>query len=462
MIRHLFKLQRGFLLLKRNTFLSQRSSLLLKHGPVLLQRDSLLRNLNTFLLTRTRLRLSCTPVLLLLAIIVSLPSCTLSEEKLKEKANRIHRDALTVDSHVDTPMWLTREGFRFGERHDEDGGRNKLDLPRMKEGGLDGVFFAVFIGQEERTEEGNRNALSDANEIIDSIRSTVSRYSGQLEIAVSPKEFRKIEKQDKHAIFLGMENGYPIGTDLSLVDSFYNEGIRYITLCHSYNNDICDSSTDTVEHGGLSPFGEEVVSRMNDMGIMIDVSHASDASFYDVIEQSRAPIIASHSCARALCDNTRNLSDDMLLALKENGGVIQMCILSAYVKTPDPNPQRDSARQAVYEKHGNYYELDDLGKEAFLADWYQVDVDFPQQLATVADVVDHIDHIVEVAGIDHVGIGTDFDGGGGVEGCFDVSEMNNITIELVLRGYAKKEIEKIWSGNLMRVMKEVEKTSTAS
>ncbi len=396
-------------------------------------------------------------MILLLAIIVSFSSCNLSEEKLKEKANRIHRETLTVDSHVDTPLWLTRKGFRFGERQGDDGGRSKLDLPRMKEGALDGVFFAVFVGQEERTAEGNRTALLEAGEIIDSIRTTVSRYSDQLEIAVSPREFRKIEKRDKHAIFLGMENGYPIGNDLSLVDSFYSAGVRYITLCHSYNNDICDSSTDSVEHDGLSTFGEEVVSRMNDLGIMIDISHASDASFYDVIEHTRAPIIASHSCARALCDNPRNLSDEMLLALKANGGVIQMCILSAYVKTPDPNPQRDSARQAVYEKHGNYYELDDLGREAFLVDWYKVDVDFPQRLATVSDVVDHIDHIVEVAGIDHVGIGTDFDGGGGVEGCFDVSEMGNITLELVRRGYTRKEIEKIWSGNLMRVMKEAER-----
>jgi membrane dipeptidase len=401
-------------------------------------------------------------LLLLLATIGLLSSCSPDEEKLKDKAARIHEKALTVDSHVDTPLWLTREGFRFGDRNDGAGSRSKLDIPRMKEGGLDGVFFAVFIGQEDRTPEGNRTALLEAHEIMDSIRTTVARYPGQLEIAVSPEEFRNIEKKGMHAIFLGMENGYPLGNDVSLVDTFYQAGIRYITLCHSYNNDICDSSTDSTEHDGLSAFGEEVVERMNDLGVMIDVSHASDASFYDVIERSRAPIIASHSCARALCDHPRNLSDDMLLKLKENGGVIQMCILSAYVKTPAPYPQRDSARRAVYEKHGNYYELDDLGREAFLNDWYKVDVDFPQQLATVADVVDHIDHIVDVAGIDHVGIGTDFDGGGGVEGCFDVSEMGNITLELVRRGYTRREIEKIWSGNLMRVMREVEQAGKRS
>jgi membrane dipeptidase len=261
------------------------------------------------------------------------------------------------------------------------------------------------------------------------------------------------------SILLGMENGYPIGNDLALLDTFYNEGIRYITLCHSDNNDICDSSTDSAEFNGLSKFGVEVVKKMNQLGIMVDLSHASDETFYQVVEVSRAPVIASHSCARALCDHPRNLTDDMLLRLKENGGVIQMCILSRYVRPPVPNPQRDSAKQAVYLEHGDYYSLDDEGKAAFLEDWYQVDYDFPPILATVSDVVDHIDHIVEVAGIDHVGIGTDFDGGGGVEGCYDVSGMGNITLELVKRGYTAAQIRKIWSGNLMRVMKEVEKAS---
>jgi len=173
-----------------------------------------------------------------------------------------------------------------------------------------------------------------------------------------------------------------------------------------------------------------------------------------VIELTDAPIIASHSCARALCDNPRNLSDDLLQKLKVNGGVIQMCILSAYVQTPEPNPLRDSARRAVYENHGNYYELEGDARQAFLDDWYRVDVDFPRKLATVSDVVDHIDHIVELIGIDHVGIGTDFDGGGGVEGCYDVSELQNITTELVRRGYTARAIKKIWSGNLLRVMSE--------
>jgi len=393
----------------------------------------------------------------LLTAALVLTGCTDPETRLEKKAVRIHEAAYTVDTHTDTPMLLNREGFDFGERHDPRESRSKIDLPRMKEGGMDGIWFGVFTGQGERTPEGNQKAKEDALEIIQAIYSTVDKYSDDLEIATKADDLARIADKGKHAIYLGMENGYPIGDDPGLLDTYYGKGVRYVTLCHSSNNDLCDSSTDSLEHGGLSPLGEEVVRKMNDLGMLVDISHASDNTFDDVIGLSRAPIIASHSCARALCDNPRNLSDEMLLKLKENGGVIQLCILSAYVKTPAPNPQRDSARAAVREKHGNYYEMqDDSAREAFLADWYAVNREYPEELVTVSDAVDHIDHIVDFIGIDHVGIGTDFDGGGGLADCFDVSQMGNITLELVRRGYTASEIKKIWGGNLTRVFKEVE------
>ena len=392
----------------------------------------------------------------LLAAGLILSACSDAETKLEKRAARIHAAAYTVDSHTDTPMDLNREGFDFGVRNDPRETRTKIDLPRMKEGGMDGIWFGIFTGQGPRTPEGNLKAREEATGIIRDIYHTVDKYSADLEVATRADDLARIADRGKHAIYLGMENGYPMGNDLDLLDTFYREGVRYMTLVHSSNNDLCDSSTDTLEHNGLSPLGEEVVARMNDLGMMIDLSHASDKSFYDVIALSRAPVIASHSCARALCDNPRNLSDEMLLKLKENGGVIQMCILSAYVKTPAPNPQRDSARAAVRARHGNYYDLDKEAKEAFYADWILVDRDFPQELATVSDAVDHIDHIVELIGIDHVGIGTDFDGGGGLADCFDVSQMGNITLELVRRGYTEEEIRKIWGGNLTRVFSQVE------
>ncbi len=397
-------------------------------------------------------------VLLTLAITMVLSACADTDTSLEEKAARIHEAAFTVDSHTDTPMGMLRPGYNFMERNDSK--RSKVDLPRMKEGGLDGIWFAAFVGQGERTPEGNQAAMEKAIRVCDTIDALVSRHSDELELATRASDLKRIARKGKRAIYLGMENGYPVGNDLGLLDTYYERGIRYITLVHSYTNDICDSSTDSAEYGGLSPFGEEVVSKMNDLGIMVDLSHASDESFLDVIGLSRAPIIASHSCARALCDNPRNLSDDLLLKLKENGGVIQMCILSAYVKTPQANPQRDSARSAVREKHGNYYELDEEGQAAFIIDWYDIDDKFPREMATVAEAVDHIDHMVELIGIDYVGIGTDFDGGGGLEDCFDVSQMGNITLELVRRGYTAKEIKKIWGGNLTRVFKEVEKAAS--
>jgi membrane dipeptidase len=249
-----------------------------------------------------------------------------------------------------------------------------------------------------------------------------------------------------------------VGHDISLVQKFYNLGVRYITLCHTKNNDICDSSTDPngPEYQGLSPLGEQVVAEMNRLGMIVDVSHISDEAFYDVLEKSAAPVMASHSCARAFCDNPRNLDDAMLQAIAEKGGVVQMCILSDYVKTPKPNAERDSAFAALRSEFDNYDNASAEQKKIMREQWREIDAKYPKELATVSDVVDHIDHMVQVAGIDHVGIGTDFDGGGGVEGCFDVSEMGNITLELVKRGYTEDQIRKIWGGNFIRVFKAVE------
>lgn len=367
-----------------------------------------------------------------------------------------HNSLITIDSHTDTPLQFTRSDFDFSIRHDPYNTGSKVDLPRMDEGMLDAIFMAVFVGQKERTPEGNQAAYNKSRQIFDSIFAVSNRFSEKLEIACSPKDVSRIEKEGKHSIYIGIENGYVIGNNLSLIDTFAQLGTKYITLCHTKNNDICDSSTDPegFEHNGLSEFGSEVVERMNELGIMIDLSHSSDKTFYDVIALSKKPVIASHSCAKAICDNPRNLDDNMLRALAKNGGVIQMCILSSYVETPLPNPARDSAKEAVKLKHGDYYNLDDSAKNAFVDDWYAVDREFPEKLSSVKKVVDHIDHIVAVAGIDYVGIGTDFDGGGELEDCYDVSQLPNITKELISRGYSEKEIRKIWGGNLLRVMKE--------
>lgn len=401
-----------------------------------------------------------TLVLLMIASVTMLmmSSCNQPAANTDQLADavKVQANIFTVDSHTDTPMWLMNGDFDLSQRHDAAAHGSKIDLPRMTEGGLDAVFFAVFLGQEARTPEANQQAIAHANRIFDSIDAHLQRVPELAAIATSPDEALQLKNEGKKAIFLGIENGYAIGNEMEQIGKFYDRGARYITLCHTRNNDICDSSTDSTEHHGLSEFGRQVVMEMNRQGMMIDVSHISDSSFYDVLKVSTQPVIASHSSARAICDHPRNLSDDMLKKLAENGGVAQVCILSDYVKTMPPNPQRDSAQNALREKYNNFDGLTDEQMDQARTEWYEINKNFPPNLATLSDYVDHIDHIAEVAGIDHVGIGTDFDGGGGVMGCFDVSEMHNITNELLQRGYTVEEIEKIWSGNLFRVMRQVQ------
>jgi membrane dipeptidase len=273
-------------------------------------------------------------------------------------------------------------------------------------------------------------------------------------IALSPADAYRLEKSGKRAIFLGMENGYPLGTDIKAVQSFYDQGIRYITLTHSKNNQLADSSTDKQQQWqGLSPFGEAVVQEMNRLGIMVDVSHVHDDTFWDVIRLSKAPIIASHSNARKVRDVPRNLNDNMLRAIKAKGGVVQLCLLGDYIKAIPKNPKRTVAlaqlakqQAAWFQGKLNQAEVNDLLKKL-----QAIDDQYPEIKPTIADAINHLDHIVSIMGIDHVGIGSDFDGGGGLSGLNDVSQMPNITQALLARGYSPEDIRKIWGGNLMRV-----------
>ncbi len=395
-------------------------------------------------------------------ILVLMLGFLISCESVEEKAARIHQKVFTIDSHTDTPLKFMNDDFDISLEHNASKGGGKIDIPRMEKGGLDAAFFAVFIGQGSLDSIGWENAFTKSDEIFTAVYKTMEPLSDRAKIALTPEDGYQLEKEGKRAIYLGIENGYALGNNIDHVDYFFKRGARYITLVHTKHNALAASSTDTIRaaYSGLSEFGRQVVQRMNELGIIVDVSHASDSAFSDVLQTNKAPVIASHSCARALCDNPRNLSDDMLRALAKNGGVIQMCILSDYVKIMPSYPERDSAKAAFRERHTNWDNYTPEERRQGIREWYQLDVDFPPNLANVQDVVNHIDHIVKIAGINHVGIGTDFDGGGGVEGCFDVSEMGNITLELVKRGYSEKEIEKIWGGNFMRVFKNVQQVAS--
>jgi len=390
-------------------------------------------------------------IISLLGVLFS--GCSSSEERLVAKADKIHASILTVDTHCDTPMEFTGGGFDLGERHSE----GCVDFPRMVEGGLHSEFFAVFIGQGPRNDSSYNAVHKEAIEIFTAIHDNVDKNSEMAEIAYLADDAYRLKKEGKIAAFIGLENGYPVGKDISRIRQYYDLGARYITLAHSKNNDICDSSTDPAgsEHDGLSDFGAQVVEEMNRLGIMVDVSHISDKAFYEVLKVTGAPVIASHSSCRALCGSPRNLSDDMLLALKENGGVIQICILSNYLKTMEPNPELSEKLKELHEKYGDYYSLPEDTKKLMRAEYVDIHKRY-EKLATVKDVVDHIDHVVQVIGIDHVGIGTDFDGGGKVDGCRNVAEMKNITIEMLRRGYSKTDLTKVWGSNIMRVLRRNE------
>jgi len=382
-----------------------------------------------------------------------LTGCSNTEEQLIRRADKIHASILTIDTHCDTPMEFSDSTFDLGLRHDA----GCVDFPRMIEGGLHSEFFAVFIGQGSRNDSSYNKVHEKALNIFDAIHKNVAKNSKMAEIALTADDAYRIWKSGKIAAFIGVENGYPLGKDISRIKQYYDLGARYITLAHSKNNDICDSSTDAAgpENNGLSPFGTEVVKEMNRLGVMVDVSHISDKSFYDVLKVTNSPVIASHSSCRALCGSPRNLTDDMLLALKENNGVIQICILSNYLKTPEPNPEMDDKLKEVQNKYVDYNTLSDSIKKNVRKEYREIQKLY-EKPATVKDVVDHIDHVVQVIGIDYVGIGTDFDGGGGVEGCRTAAEMKNITVELLRRGYTKADITKIWGGNVMRVLRKVE------
>ena len=384
-----------------------------------------------------------------------------NEKELIKKALDIHNQVLTLDTHADTPIRMIQPGFDLSERHDPNETGSKLDYPRMIEGGLDAVFFAAFVAQDMRDNDGNSRAKNLCIQMIDSIISSTKKNSDIVGLALNPEDAYSLEKEGKRAIYIGIENGYPLGNDISNVELYYNKGVRYITLVHSSNNDLADSATDPSgpEHNGLSEFGYEVVKEMNRLGIMVDVSHGNDSLFYDTISYSKAPIIASHSNARAVTNHNRNMSDEMLKLMAKNGGVVQLTMLSDYLRDAKPNTDRDSAIATLQSKMKSITLMTPEEQNQARKAFQEINLKYPSDLATLKHVGDHIDHIVKVAGIDHVGIGCDFDGGGGIDGVFDASEVMNITIELVRRGYNEEDIKKIWGGNLIRVFKEVQSVS---
>ena len=391
------------------------------------------------------------------------------------KAEQIHKAVISIDTHDD----INTGNFTYSLNYSSET-QSQVHIPGMQKGGLDVAWFIVYTGQDSLNASGYAKAAENADDKFSAIHRLVNAYApNQIELALTPNDVRRIWKSGKKVAMIGVENGYPIGEDINNVEVFYNRGARYMSLAHNGHSQLSDSNTGEKDniylHNGLSDLGKQVIEKMNYYGMMIDISHPSKEAIRQMVEHSKAPVIASHSSARALCDHSRNLDDEQLQWVKESGGVVQTVAFSSYLNTEKHNnyfKAKDSLLRSIGAKN-NIKVLDKYQMRALEFDNLQEYIKERKKLmylakealkslkkdvppVSVSDLVDHIDYIKDKIGIDHVGVSSDFDGGGGIEGWSDASETLNVTKELVKRGYTQKEIEKIWGGNLLRVMEQVQ------
>lgn len=430
---------------------------------------------------------------LILAISLVLGSCGNKKEKQKseestnnveatvDKAQRIHDKLITIDTHVDFDV----RNFTPEKNYTQEL-PIQVDLPKMNAGGLDAVFLIVYTGQGELTPEGYKKAYENADAKFKAIhRLTEEIAPDQIELATSANDVRRIVKSGKKVALIGIENGYPMGEDISKLQEFYNRGARYLSLAHNGHNQLADSNTgegdnEWLYENNLSELGKDAIAELNRLGIIIDVSHPSTGSNKETLALSKAPVIASHSSARALNDVSRNLWDEELLAIKDNGGVVQAVAFSSYINSEKDSIHKAASKTILDEiakemdmkilSWPEYKELDETEADAY-SDKYRTlqatakpriekDINPIAPPVDVKDFVNHIDYMVELLGIDYVGISSDFDGGGGIHGWRDASETFNVTLELVNRGYSEEEIKKLWGENVLRVMEAVEDVAT--
>lgn len=419
------------------------------------------------------------PLFLFMLIWACAPDSSVDPE-LVAKAEKIHNSVITLDTHVDINTGNFTEEKNYTMNLD-----TQVDLPKMEAGGLDVAFLIVYTGQGELDQEGFDAAYENAVSKFDAIhRLTEELAPDQIELALTSDDVRRIHAAGKKVAMIGVENAYPLGMELDRVKEFFDRGARYMSLSHNGHSQLSDSNTGEIDdvwlHNGLSDFGKEVIAEMNKWGIMIDLSHPSKKANMQTMELSKAPVIASHSSARALDPSvSRNLDDEELMMLKENGGVVQTVAFRSYVNSEKHEAyreaaskieeevaeemgfemvSRDSIRQMSTETRNEYFALyQEMQKQAQPRIEQETAGKAPS--VDVSDFVDHIDYMVDLIGVEHVGISSDFDGGGGVNGWMDASETLNVTIELVKRGYTQEQIEMIWSGNLLRVLDEVQKVA---
>lgn len=389
-----------------------------------------------------------------LALLLGAASATAADRPVPRKAAVLHNRLLTLDTHLDTPASLALDGWSIDEEHDVHGDYTQVDLPRMKRGGLDGGFWAIYTPQGPLDAAGLQRARDFAILRGQAIREMALSDPRNFALATLASQAAPIAASGKRIVYMSMENAYPLGDDTSLLGLFHSMGVRLVGFAHFANNQFADSSTDPKGErwGGLSPLGVQLLAEMNRLGIVADLSHSSDKALDDALRLSKAPIILSHSGCKGVYDHPRNIDDDHLRALARNGGVIQMNAYGAYLRAITPNPARVEAMKALsaLRREGVMTRAE---RDAYLAKRREIDRLYPEtDRPTFNDFMAHMLHALKVAGVDHVGIGLDWDGGGGVTGMEDVTDLPAITAALLEAGYSEADLQKIWSGNVLRVL----------
>ncbi|MEL7545612.1 MAG: dipeptidase [Pseudomonadota bacterium] len=375
----------------------------------------------------------------------------------------LHQSFLIMDSHLDTPAYFHRGTYDFSKRgsFEEDG--THVDLPRMLEGGLDGGFWVIYTPQGQLDEASYIAARTSALLRQMAIRELAAKYSDSVELAFTADDAVRINDAGKIIVFQSMENAYPLGEDVSMLETFYVGGLRMVSPAHFRNNQFSDSATDVNEDfDGLSPLGEELVREANRLGLILDGSHASDDTVYDMMALSETPIILSHSGPAAVFDHPRNVPDELLIALAEDGGVIQINALGAYLEQLTPSPERQAALAELTDEFGtDFMSMTEEQVAAFRAARAEIGKQFPAPRSTYEKFMEHLLYTLELIGPDHVGIGADWDGGGGVDGMDDIVDLPKITDDLLAAGYTEEDLAKIWGGNMLRLMRAAEAAKTS-
>ncbi|MEO1323342.1 MAG: membrane dipeptidase [Pseudomonadota bacterium] len=383
-------------------------------------------------------------------------------EASQTSAAALHEDIMTLDAHLDTPALFHRDGYDFSKRGSFETDRTNVDLPRLKEGQLDGGFWVIYTAPGPLDEASYIAARTSAILRQASIRELAAKYADSVELAFSVADAARIHDANKVIVFQSMENAYPLGEDITLLETFYVGGLRMLGLVHFDSNQFADSSTDDPLHGGLSDLGKELVREANRLGMIVDASHASDDALRDMMAISSTPVILSHSGPDGVFEHARNVPDDLLIQLAESGGVVHVNAFGGYLEALQPSPERTAALDALNAEYGrNFAAMSEEQQVAYRAARLALESEHPAPRSSFEKYMEHLFYTIDLVGVDHVGIGADWDGGGGVDGMADVSDVPKITQGLLDAGYSPEDIEKIWSGNVLRLLGEIEAAKTS-